>query len=421
MPDNLEGLPKQDVRNLINCYDPNPNTGDSLFDMLIDDGILSEDVSYKEKQHENLIARFTYERFSDYFIAQELINKADDIEIAFSDEGSIGQLLKDNGYYHFSGIFEALAIIIAERFNRELEDLLPDDTDIGRWQLDETFQNTVLWRSPSSFSKRTLELLNNLEDDSYSHPALDILLKLSTEPNHPWNAELLHQKLAKKSIAKRDHVWSIHIAYGDSSEEEDEYESIIRTIIEWSHSGIVESVEEERIRLCAITLTWFLTTPNRRIRDRSTKSLVRILSYYPNLVENLLNEFSNIEDTYLTERLYAVAYGIVCNTDKEDIIKGIASTTFELIFRDGEPTPHILLRDYARGILEYALHIGVLSTEIAPEQFRPPYKSTPELDNPSKEEIERITGDEFSSRIKSSLMGFPGDFGNYTMGQGLRI
>ena len=133
--------------------------------------------------------------------------------------------------------------------------MLPDDTDIGRWQLDETFQNTVLWRSPSSFSKRTLELLNNLEDDSYSHPALDILLKLSTEPNHPWNAELLHQKLAKKSIAKRDHVWSIHIAYGDSSEEEDEYESIIRTIIEWSHSGIVESVEEERIRLCAIYLS----------------------------------------------------------------------------------------------------------------------------------------------------------------------
>jgi hypothetical protein len=30
----------------------------------------------------------------------------------------------------------------------------------------------------------------------------------------------------------------------------------------------------------------------------------------------------------------------------------------------------ILLRDYARGILEYAFHIGVLSPEIALEQFR---------------------------------------------------
>ena len=413
LPDNLEGLLKQHVRKLVNNYDPNPNHGDSLFDILIDEGILSEDVSYKDEQRGNLIVRFTYERFSDYFIAQELVNRADNIEAAFLDGGSIGQLLKDNGYYRFSGIFEALAIIIAESFNRELEDLLPDDIEVEKQQLDETFQNTVLWRSPSSFSERTLEVLNNLEVYSYSHTVLDILLKLSTEPNHPWNAELLHRNLAKKEIAERDHFWSIHIARGDSSEED---ESIIRTIIEWAHSGEIESVEEERIRLCAITLIWFLTTPNRRIRDRSTKSLVRILSSYPNLVEDLLNEFSNLEDTYLTERLYAVAYGVVCNTDKEDIIKGMASTTFKLIFRGGEPTPHILLRDYARGILEYALHIGVLPVEIAPEQFRPPYKSSQELDNPSKKEIEGIAGDEFTSSIKSSLMGFLGDFGNYTMG-----
>lgn len=415
LPDNLEGLPKRDVRKLVNDKDPNPNFGDSLFDVLIDEGILAEDISYEKEQRGNLIVRFTYERFSDYFIAQELVNNVDDIEIAFSDGGSIGKLLKDNGYYRFSGIFEALAIIIAECFNRELEDLLPDDIDVGKWQLDETFQNTVLWRSPSSFSERTLEILNNLEGHSYSHPALDVLLKLSTEPSHPWNAELLHRNLAKKEIVERDQFWSIRIAHGDSSEEDDEYESIIRTIIEWAHSGEIEYVEEERIRLCAITLIWFLTTPNRKIRDRSTKSLVRILSSYPHLVEDLLKEFSNLEDTYLSERLYAVAYGVVCNTDKEDIIKGIASTTFELIFKDGEPTPHILLRDYARGILEYALHIGVLSAEIPPEKFRPPYKSSQKLDNPSKKDIEGIAGDKFSSRIKNSLMGFPGDFGNYTM------
>lgn len=416
LPDNLEGIPIHDVRKLVNNYDPNPNYGDSLFNILIDEGILSEDVSYKEEQRGNLIVRFTYERFSDYFIALDLVNEVDDIEVTFSDRASVRKLLEDDGYYRFSGIFEALAIIIAERFNRELEDLLPNDIKVAKWQLDETFQNTVLWRSPSSFSERTLELLNNLEGYAYDHPALDVLLKLSTEPEHPWNAELLHRNLANKEIAERDHFWSIYIAYGDSSEEDDEYESIIRTIIEWSYSGEIESVDLERIRLCAITLIWFLTTPNRRIRDRSTKSLVRIISCCPNLVEDLLNKFSNIEDTYLTERLYAVVYGVVCNSDKKNIVKSIANTTFELIFKDGKTIPHILLRDYARGILEYALHTGVLSAEITPEQFRPPYKSSQEIGNPSKKEIDRISGNEFSSSIKSSLMGFPGDFGRYTMG-----
>lgn len=416
LPDNLEGLPKKDARILVNNYDPNPSIEGSLFDILLDEGILSEDTSYKNGQRGNLIIRFTYERFSDYFIAQELVGEIEDIEMAFSDGGAINGLLKRNGYYSVAGIFEALVIIVAERFNIELEDLLPDDVEIRKRQLDETFQNTILWRSPSSFSERTLEILNNLVGHSYSHPAFEVLLKLSTEPEHPWNAELLHKNLIDKKIAERDHFWSIHIAHGDSSEEDDEYESVIRTIIEWSHSGEIESVEVERIRLCAITLIWFLTTPNRRIRDRSTKSLVRILSSYPKLVKDLLCEFSKLNDTYLTERLYAVAYGVVCNTDNRDVIKEIADVTYKLIFKDNKPIPHILLRDYARGILEYSLHQGLLSSEIIPEQFRPPYKGSPELENPSKKEIEEIVGDEFSSRIKSSLMGFPGDFGNYTMG-----
>lgn len=415
LPDNLEGLPKQDARRLVNNYDPNPNIGDSLFDILLDEGILSEDVSYKDKQRGNLIIRFTYERFSDYFIAQELVGETEDIEAAFSDGGAIGGLLKRDGYYSVAGIFEALAIIVAERFNRELEDLLPNDVEIDKWQLDETFQNTVLWRSPSSFSEKTLEILNNLEAHSYSHPALEILLKLSTEPNHPWNADFLHKNLIDKKISERDRFWSIHIANSDSSEEDNEYESTARTIIEWALFGEIVDVDEERIRLCAITLLWFLTTPNRRIRDRSTKSLVRILSFYPQIVSDLLYEFTKVNDSYLTERLYAVAYGVVCNTNNARIVEDIADVTYKLIFKDNKPTPHLLLRDYARGILEYSLHLGVLSSGIIPEQFRPPYRSDPALDNPSKREIEGIDGDEFSSRIKSSLMGFPGDFGNYTM------
>lgn len=415
-PDNLEGILKQDARRLVNSFDPNPNIDDSLFNILLDEGILSEDVSYKDEGRGNLIIRFTYERFSDYFIAQELVDNVEDIELAFSNNSAINGLLKDKGYYAVAGIFEALAIIIPERFNRELEDLLPVDIEVGKWQLDETFQNTVLWRSPNSFSDRTLEILNNLEGHYYSDPALNVLLKLSTEPNHPWNAELLHRNLADKEIAERDHFWSTYIAYGDSSEEDNEYESVVRTIIEWSYSGEINTVEEERIRLCAITLLWFLTTPNRRVRDRSTKSLVRILSFYPKLVIDLLCDFSKINDTYLTERLFAVAYGVVCNIDNQNFVREIADITYSLIFKDENPIPHILLRDYARGILEYALHLGVAPSEADPEKFRPPYKSDPELQNPSIQEIKELDGDEFSSAIKSSLMGFLGDFGRYTMG-----
>lgn len=417
-PDHLTGIPKSEARSIINKHDPNVNSGDSLFDELLHEGILSEDISYESEGRGKPVIRFTYERFSDHFIAQQIIDQynADTIGDIFSGDQPLGKIITDTGYYRIAGIFEALAINISEKYNKELVDLLPESSNIEKWQLDEMFSNTVIWRSPDSFSKRTLELLNQIEHYGGDGPALDILLKLATEPKHPWNAELLYKNLIDKEIAERDHFWSIHIAFGDSSEKDEEAESIVRTLIEWSCFGNIEDVENERIRLCAITLLWFLTTPNRRVRDRSTKSLVRILSKYPALLPELIRKFDHVNDLYLVERLYAVAYGVICNINEAQIITNIANVVYELVFKEGKPTPHILLRDYARGVLEFALHNELLSDEIEPDYFRPPYSSEWPLDNPTEEEIEELVGDEKYPRIKSSLMGFSGDFGKYTMG-----
>lgn len=417
-PDHLTGTPNAEARSLINAHDPNANRGDSLFNELLHEGILSEDISYESESRGKPVIRFTYERFSDHFVAQQILERynSENIDEIFSAKQPLGKIILDHGYYKIAGIFEALAIIIAEKYNRELIDLLPKEADVDKWQLDEMFSNTVIWRSPDSFSDRTLELLNQIRGFGNDSPALDILLKLSTEPKHPWNAELIHRNLIDKKIAERDHFWSIYIACGDSSEEDGEAESIVRTLIEWACFGDISNVEVERIKLCAITLLWFLTTPNRKIRDRSTKSLVRILSNYPSLLPDLLRGFHEINDLYLVERLYAVAYGVICNINDLQIISDTANIVYEIVFKDGNPVPHILLRDYARGILEYALRRELLSEAIKPASFGPPYNSKWPLENPTKEEVDKLAGDKYSSRIKSSLMGFPGDFGNYTMG-----
>ncbi|GJL64670.1 MAG: hypothetical protein NPIRA04_33240 [Nitrospirales bacterium] len=415
----MSGLPVADARKLINGFDPNPSYGDSFFNELIDEGVLSEDISYDKQGKGNPVVRFTYERFSDHFVSQQIINQYDEqtIKEIFSKDQPLRKIIEENGYYRFEGIFEALSIIIAEKYSIELTDLIPEElaNRIDEWVLSRMFSETVIWRSAASFTDRTLEILNNLTSYEYDSPALDVLLKLSTEPDHPWNANLIHKNLIDKSMAERDHFWSIHIALGDQIEEDGEAESIIRTLIEWSCFGEIEDIEEERARLCAITLIWFLTTSNRKVRDQSTKSLVRLLCSQPKLLPELLSKFHQVNDLYLVERLYAVAYGIVCNIDDRSLISEIAGVVNDLVFKDGEPIPHILLRDYARGILEYALQLELIPHGIDPNTFRPPYRSDWPIENPSKEEIDTIYGDEYSSHIKSSLMGFPGDFGNYTM------
>jgi hypothetical protein len=420
LPDHFDGLPIEKARKLIDGFDPNPNNGNTLFNELIYEGVLSEDISYDKNKCGHPVIRFTYERFSDYFIALQIAEQYDEktVRNLFSEDGTLGKIIETHGYYRFQGIFTALSVILAEKFRIELIDLLPADLSkkIGDWTIDRMFSETVIWRSPDSFTDRTRELLRNLSGYGHESPVLDILLKLSTEPEHPWNANLIHEILINKSIAERDYLWSTHIALGDQIEGDGGEESIVRTLIEWSYSGEINGIEEERVRLCAITLFWFLTTPNRKVRDQTTKSLVRLLAANPGLLPELLNKFHAVNDLYLLERLYAVAYGVICNIDDNSLISEIALIVYDLVFKDGEPIPHILLRDYARGILEYALHRKLIPDSIVPEQFRPPYKSDWPIANPSEEDINKIEkDDDFSYRIKSSLMSFPGDFGNYTM------
>jgi len=57
---------------------------------------------------------------------------------------------------------------------------------------------------------------------------------------------------------------------------------------------------------------------------------------------------------YVTERLYAVAYGCAMRSFDDDAIKGLALAVYEIIFENGSPPVHILLRDYARGVIELA-------------------------------------------------------------------
>ena len=413
-PEHLTGIPTGDARKLFRDHDPNENIGKPFLNELLQEGVLSDDISYEPDERGKPLVRFTYERFSDHFVAQQIIEQynSENIDSIFSPDQPFGKAVAERGYYRYAGILEALTIIIAEKYKKELIDLLPCDAGIDEWLITTIFPSTVIWRTPNSFSDRTLELLNRIEK-----PALvwNILLKLSTEPSHPWNARRIHTKLIGKEMAERDHFWSIHVALNYTSEEGEGIESIVRDIIEWSCFGDIEEVDKERIQLCAITLLWFLTTSNRKVRDRATKSLVRILSKYPSFLPDLLREFHLVNDLYLIERLYAVAYGVVCNTTDPQIISRIATLVFELVFKNGKPIPHILLRDYARGILELALHKKLLPDGVNIDLFRPPYKSEWPIENPTQKEIDSIVENKGYSKIKSSVMGFPGDFGTYTM------
>lgn len=412
-PDNLFGIETNLAADIIREVDPKPNFDDDLIDILISEGLLALDMITDNNGNTIEVVRFTYERFSDYFIAENIINNLneEDLEAEFETHGKLEEIIKNP--YKYSGIIEALGIVFPEKFCLEFIDFISKENKHYNSIFDKSFTDVLLLRSKDSINDRTIALLNKISSYGFFNESLDKILALSTEPNHPLNAEFLHENLKRRNMGQRDYFWSTHIAVSDYEEDEEQPESVTRTLIDWALYADLSGVEDERIRLLSYTLLWMTTTSNRKVRDQATKSLVRILSYRPYIINELLPEFNDIDDLYLKERLYAVSYGVVCNINDLDEVREIAEKVYELQFVQKKPEPHLLLRDYARGIMEYALYKNLIAKEMS-SNFRPPYISEWPIENPTKSDIKALDEDEYSS-IKSSLMGFPGDFGNYTM------
>lgn len=113
-------------------------------------------------------------------------------------------------------------------------------------------------------------------------------------------------------------------------------------------------IDEESLTLLSLTLSWFLASNNEKLRDESTYALINILKNNLNILINILKTFENIDDDYISERLYAVAYACLLKSKNISKIELISKYIFKEIFLKEKDTLNILLRDYAKNIIYYA-------------------------------------------------------------------
>lgn len=166
-------------------------------------------------------------------------------------------------------------------------------------------------------------------------------------------------------------------------------------------------------------------TPNRFVRDKATKGLVCLLQNRIHLIPKLLEKFKDINDFYITERLFAVAYGCALRNQKDkENLKVLAEWIYKNVFENNKPPVHIILRDYARGAIEVTLNMGII-LKINEVNINPPYKNTWPKRIPSENELKKkyYPEDFFKYKTKdrgfldiwSSVMSF-GDFARYVIG-----
>ena len=414
-------IPREEARTMCDNLLPNRDYDKSLFRHLLSEGVLTETVSYGDDSEPQDMVMFSYERLADHLVMRKLIDEHVDRqkpEAAFVQGQPLGGYFKDeNACWRNRGLADALAIQGPEVLQKEIFELIPSVKDSR--PVCEAFIESLIWRDPDTFSEGCLPYINAhiAGNHSLNSEFSNTILTIAPIPNHPFNADFLHSTLLNREMAERDSWWSIflHDQYGEKGS--------VDRLVDWAWSDSDKRhISDESIRLVGTALVWFHTTSHRFLRDRATKALVSLFVDRIDVLCQLIRDFCEVNDLYVLERLYAVAYGCALRSNDAHAKASLAQQVYDLVFRDGTPPCHILLRDYARGVVEVAVSEGTV-LDIDQRKIRPPYKSEWPLVIPPEEELEKYgewredmpDEERALGSIYFSVMGY-GDFARYVLG-----
>lgn len=168
---------------------------------------------------------------------------------------------------------------------------------------------------------------------------------------------------------------------------------MVHRVIDSAQRCNLTSLPDDVADLWATILAWFCASPNRKIRDLSTKAMTRIFVAKPAIVPSLLSRFVLIDDEYVSERVLVSSYGALLISKSEADLRRSAVVVYESLFSSGQPPFNASLRDHARLIIELAIDLKVGSTSLDPARYRPPYRSPWPLHLPSEEDVRPFAED----------------------------
>lgn len=387
-----------------------------FLDYLIKENVISKNAYYgKDEEY----VYFNYERIGDYqkanLILQNIHNKDDFIQWLNTEQGKV--LCNRVGYDR--GVWEALSVLLPERFDFEVFEVLDCSKD---WDWFEIIVENLFWRLPETINLQKLRQF--FKNNQYFHQAIwtDILYQLATEIDHPLNIRYLHNKLHSFSLADRDAVWTAFIALNS-------YQCLaIGRLLTWCHkSSGQENIEPEALLLGAIAVSWLFTSTDKQSRNKHINALAHLLWNRLDIALELFKEFHTVNDPYVMEGILSAIHGAVVYSDNLSSLKELALEIDNQIFNKAETEeiyPNVLVRDYARHIIEYSLQKDNYSSsdiDLIRARITPPYRSTFPDVLPTNEEIDKkyhsngqkVIIHSMTTEYGRGTCGY-GDFGRYT-------
>lgn len=335
-----------------------------LVELLISEGLFAKNVFYDK--HENWVEciYLSYERFENTLFAEYLLK-------FFDNDSLVDFLLSKDLRMGQSGLFEALAILLPERKGIELYELFQEIE--GAYMISVSIMKSLLWRKENTINDHLVSYLEGSINNGRVYSLfLEILLQISFKPHNKFNGDYLHKHMLSMKLADRDAIWVPFLCkqYGN-------YNPYVKDLISWAWKERSSTCISDTSVLPGVTaMSWLLASTNRELRDTATKGIISLLSNRLHLIVPLLEGFETVDDPYILERLFAICFGCVIRSKDIENIKDISLYIYEHVFNvQGDVYPHILLRDYARETIEYAIKLGI-ELSIDDNKIRPPYKSS---------------------------------------------
>ncbi|MCK9877867.1 hypothetical protein MXD59_19145 [Frankia sp. Ag45/Mut15] len=385
----------------------------SLLDALIAQGLVEEDVIPDGSTYGTDIVAITFERIGHHLIVSDALSEVTDAAgITVELGGRLGRVIGLDTTIDL-GFLEATSVVVAERFGLELTVFR---TEIGD---DNAIAAAVVagtgWRNDTSITDATRDIVvDALRRRGLTSDALTMLFRLAARPDHPLNADYLHEFLTGLNMAARDSFlpgW-FHITHGTSG--------AVDRLIRWAREKPLDQVGEQTTRLWVTVLLWSTSATDRRVREPATIAAARLLTRHPSQAAGLIDRFAVVDDEWVVERACEVAYAALLANGTPDDWAAAAAVVWNSIFSvPTTVTPNAAVRDAARSILEAADDRGALPDGVTVDQFRPPYTSDWPITWPTEADIAGYK-DDTSAYPKLVLSATGDDFFTYQLSPELR-
>lgn len=371
-------------------------------ELLIEDGP-DEDSGFAAEA----VVRISFERFGDFLLADRLIQQSGNrIDKLFTAGGSLESTLSSGqSFYEQSGMLEALAVIVPERTEGELSNFFRSTPNFANAV--SLVVQSLPTRIPSSFSEETVKLLVGHFDSDLAE-SMEAALAVSFIPSK-LDAFWLNGFLRGFSMSQRDSFLTphLHSAYEDRG--------VVWHFIETAQSRQLDGLTLDVAHRWAITLSWFGSCSDRRVKDRATRALVEIIRLFPSLSLVLAKAFIDVDDDDVLERVLLASYGALLIEREEQAVRQLVEFLLGEYSGGGNRFQNAIVRDLMRVIAELAEDIGV-DLEFSPSEMFS--DSIPDGDWPLQIPDEIDIDSLRRNRGSVSLMArstISDDFNNYTI------